>query len=51
MKTLTDLFLERIRLVNLRMDCVDDIEEIDNIIDDIRWAEENFDDSITEEDI
>ena len=47
---LTDLFLERVRLINLldRIDCVDDLEEIDNIIDDIRWAEQNFDDSITE---
>lgn len=50
---LTDLFLERVRLNNLldRIDCVDALEEIDNIIDDIRWAEQNFDDSITEGDI
>lgn len=35
---------------NLTFDgCVDALEEIDNTISDVRWAEQNFDDSVNEE--
>ena len=68
--SLTDLFLERVRLSNLldqieQFDmrdlydatkysnltydgCVDALEEIDNTISDVRWAEQHFDDSVNE---
>ena len=69
--SLTDIFLERIRLIklldrisqldmrdeydatkysNLTHDgCVDALEELDNTINEIRWCEQNYDESINEE--